>query len=112
MQRTRFGIFVNHARYLKYLYLIQVQRIPRYLLLLKELVTCTEEHHPDFENICKAIEKVKEIADFVNDQKKQVDNMNRVGEIISNLTGLEKKVSEESFLISSEFLVKSIPENH
>lgn len=42
------------------------QRIPRYPLLLAELVKNTTEEHPDFAALSKALVKAKQVADLVN----------------------------------------------
>jgi hypothetical protein len=43
-----------------------IQRIPRYVLLLTELLKHTEPSHPDHELLQKAIPLVKDVAEFVN----------------------------------------------
>ena len=35
-----------------------VQRLPRYLLLLKDLFKCTPEDHPDYQNVQKAYDSL------------------------------------------------------
>jgi hypothetical protein len=42
--------------------------------------------------LCKARDKMKEIAQFVNDQKKKVDNYLKVCGIIEGISGMEEKV--------------------
>jgi len=48
-----------------------VQRLPRYVLLLKEMVKCTPKDHADYNALQKALEGVTKIADTVNASKLQ-----------------------------------------
>jgi hypothetical protein len=69
-------------------YLIMpVQRIPRYVLLLKELQKNTPEQHPTHETLLSALQKVEKIASHVNEQKRQVEDMSKLLEIQNKLTG-------------------------
>jgi hypothetical protein len=67
-------------------------RIPRYNMLLVDLVKNTPEDHPDYADLCKAKGRISEIATFVNEQKRIVENLNKVGDIIAAITGLDVKV--------------------
>jgi hypothetical protein len=44
-----------------------VQRLPRYQLLLDQLLKSTYEDHPDFENVKTALEKIIEVNSFINE---------------------------------------------
>jgi hypothetical protein len=44
-----------------------VQRIPRYNLLLEELLSHTSSQHPDYHDLCKALKMMKEVANIVNE---------------------------------------------
>jgi len=51
-------------------YLIMpIQRIPRYKLLLEELMKRTEESHPDYADLMKCLEEIKQIATLINQKK-------------------------------------------
>lgn len=60
-----------------------------------DLVKQTWDTHPDYAVLCKARDKMKDIAQFVNDQKKKVDNYLKVSEIIESISGMDSKVSIE-----------------
>eukprot|EP01125_Pyxidicula_operculata_P004525 TRINITY_DN170_c0_g2_i2.p1 TRINITY_DN170_c0_g2~~TRINITY_DN170_c0_g2_i2.p1 ORF type:complete len:419 (-),score=85.91 TRINITY_DN170_c0_g2_i2:115-1371(-) len=48
-------------------YLIMpIQRIPRYKLLLEELIRNTNQNHPDYRDLATALDKLKIVADDVN----------------------------------------------
>jgi hypothetical protein len=55
--------------------IMPVQRIPRYLLLLKELLRFTPAGHPELERLQLAFNKVQKIAQHVNEQQRHVENM-------------------------------------
>ncbi|KAJ3171013.1 Rho guanine nucleotide exchange factor (GEF) 17 [Geranomyces variabilis] len=48
-----------------------VQRPPRYLLMLKELLKRTPESHPDFINLNSAVQKVERTVHVINERKKR-----------------------------------------
>jgi FYVE/RhoGEF/PH domain-containing protein 5/6 len=66
--------------------IMPIQRIPRYELLLKELVSNTDETHPDFPNLKRAVGEVHTIANLINEQKKLSENMMKMLQI-QNLMG-------------------------
>eukprot|EP01102_Stenamoeba_stenopodia_P006914 TRINITY_DN1935_c0_g1_i2.p1 TRINITY_DN1935_c0_g1~~TRINITY_DN1935_c0_g1_i2.p1 ORF type:complete len:917 (+),score=231.83 TRINITY_DN1935_c0_g1_i2:237-2987(+) len=73
-------------------YLIMpVQRIMRYEMLLADLISLTEEGHIDYPNLCQALQKTKEVAEYINQQKKKAENLERVLEIQKSMTGLGGK---------------------
>ncbi|KAL6070868.1 Dbly domain-containing protein [Balamuthia mandrillaris] len=57
-------------------YLIQpVQRVPRYRLLLQEVVKHSPQHGKDYENLCKALEEMEKLANFLNEAKHSAENL-------------------------------------
>ncbi|XP_028413190.1 uncharacterized protein LOC114536033 isoform X2 [Dendronephthya gigantea] len=65
------------------LLLMPIQRIPRYELLLKELVKRTEPEHPDYENLSEALSKARETATDLNEHIRQIENESKIFEIIN-----------------------------
>eukprot|EP01119_Soliformovum_irregulare_P018644 TRINITY_DN5761_c0_g1_i2.p1 TRINITY_DN5761_c0_g1~~TRINITY_DN5761_c0_g1_i2.p1 ORF type:complete len:682 (-),score=131.69 TRINITY_DN5761_c0_g1_i2:58-2034(-) len=61
-----------------------VQRIPRYQLLLKDLIRNTEANHPDWSNLTKAISKIEGIAKYINEEKRSAENLTEITRL-SNL---------------------------
>ncbi|KAN0034796.1 hypothetical protein ACTFIV_001328 [Dictyostelium citrinum] len=69
-------------------FLIQpVQRVPRYYLLLTDLVKHTWEDHPDLKPLVGAAEKIKDVAAFLNERKREGENFQKFTEIQSILVG-------------------------
>jgi len=76
-------------------YLIMpIQRLPRYVLLLQELVNHTRTDHPDYQNLKSALDKMQDVADYVNDKKRMAENLNGVLTIQSHLTGEIKSLAK------------------
>ncbi|PRP81722.1 hypothetical protein PROFUN_10822 [Planoprotostelium fungivorum] len=69
-------------------YLIQpVQRIPRYILLLTDLLKYTPASHDDYEFIEAALNSVKRVTDIINEGKRISDNNLKIGEMNQNISG-------------------------
>eukprot|EP01113_Clastostelium_recurvatum_P033801 TRINITY_DN4510_c1_g1_i2.p1 TRINITY_DN4510_c1_g1~~TRINITY_DN4510_c1_g1_i2.p1 ORF type:complete len:1156 (-),score=386.35 TRINITY_DN4510_c1_g1_i2:12-3479(-) len=66
--------------------ILPVQRIPRYVLLLQELLRYTDNNHPDFNGLCEALSFIKELADYINSNKSDAENINRILAIQDILT--------------------------
>eukprot|EP01129_Flabellula_baltica_P015835 TRINITY_DN8201_c0_g1_i1.p1 TRINITY_DN8201_c0_g1~~TRINITY_DN8201_c0_g1_i1.p1 ORF type:complete len:779 (-),score=145.45 TRINITY_DN8201_c0_g1_i1:1-2337(-) len=79
-----------------------IQRIPRYQLLLQELLRNTPTDHPDYPHLTKAIDSIIEVANYVNEKKKQAENMNRVSVISSRLTGYPERLPQPHRLLEFE----------
>jgi len=77
-----------------YSYLIMpVQRIPRYILLLTDLRNKTPEYHPDHQGLQKALQKISEIADWIDEQKLAYDLGQRLIALGQNILNLPKGMS-------------------
>ena len=59
----------------------KVQRIPRYELLLKELLKNTPEDHPDHTPLETALEQVRNVATVLNEKHREQKSRTRVLEI-------------------------------
>jgi hypothetical protein len=57
--------------YLLSLMITPIQRIPRYELLLRELIKNTSREHEEYEQLCIANVSIKEIAEFHNEKKRK-----------------------------------------
>eukprot|EP01102_Stenamoeba_stenopodia_P015097 TRINITY_DN5109_c0_g2_i1.p1 TRINITY_DN5109_c0_g2~~TRINITY_DN5109_c0_g2_i1.p1 ORF type:complete len:1273 (+),score=217.68 TRINITY_DN5109_c0_g2_i1:180-3998(+) len=73
-----------------------VQRIPRYILLLQDLIKNTWEDHEDYWPLCTAAKQIQEVADKVNESISIADRMNRVLNIQSHVTGLHEPIVKPS----------------
>jgi len=64
-----------------------VQRIPRYFLLLQDLVQHTSTDHPDYANLDLATQKVQAVAEYMNEKKREAENIMKVTEIQEMIEG-------------------------
>ena len=72
-------------------YLIMpVQRVPRYVMLLADLLKNTWDGHPDKENLCKAMEHAESIAAFVNEKRKESEALMKLVHIQESVGDLPK----------------------
>jgi hypothetical protein len=59
-----------------------VQRIPRYRMLLSELINYTNIDHEEYQDLVKSLEKVSEVATENNEAIKMHENRNKMNEIM------------------------------
>ncbi|KAF2072068.1 hypothetical protein CYY_006610 [Polysphondylium violaceum] len=79
-------------------YLIRpVQRIPRYSLLLKDMISHTWKSHPDYAQLEEAFQKMNSVAEYMNEKKKEAENMMKLAEIQEKLDGESSAVLAKSF---------------
>eukprot|EP01094_Clydonella_sp_ATCC50884_P001575 TRINITY_DN1118_c0_g1_i1.p1 TRINITY_DN1118_c0_g1~~TRINITY_DN1118_c0_g1_i1.p1 ORF type:complete len:1050 (+),score=372.95 TRINITY_DN1118_c0_g1_i1:256-3405(+) len=67
--------------------IMPVQRIPRYVLLLKEILKYTDADHGDYDSLRNAVEQMEEVATYVNEKKREAESLNQVLWVQSRLTG-------------------------
>jgi len=67
--------------------IMPVQRLPRYGLLLRDLIKYTDSKHPDYLKLIEAERLVKDATHHINEQKRERDNINEVNDIKNQLTG-------------------------
>lgn len=84
--------------------LAPVQRIPRYKLLLEDLLKHTEPEHPDFENLRKALKSIQQVASFVNEMIREHEQMGEMLELQKSLSGLP----EDLIIPGRRFLKKGM----
>lgn len=74
-------------------YLIMpIQRLPRYVLLLSDLVKNTPKSHSDYKAGLEALDDIREVADYVNEEKRIAENMQQILEIQSTIAGISKSL--------------------
>eukprot|EP00742_Colponemidia_sp_Colp-10_P008011 GILJ01008643.1.p1 GENE.GILJ01008643.1~~GILJ01008643.1.p1 ORF type:complete len:1062 (+),score=158.21 GILJ01008643.1:87-3272(+) len=73
--------------------IMPVQRIPRYMLLIRELLNHTNKEHVDYPRLQKALEMVIKISDKVNQSMKLDEKSNKMAEL-SRYFGSHVKILE------------------
>jgi len=67
--------------------ILPIQRIPRYVMLLQDLLQNTVPTHSDYDDLSISLWKMKKVADYINDKKKDADNIHEVLTVQDKLTG-------------------------
>lgn len=67
--------------------IMPVQRVPRYVLLLAEMIKCTPKSHVEYTLLNEALTKVKQVAMHINDQQREIEKMTKVLEVQNKITG-------------------------
>lgn len=82
-----------------------VQRMPRYALLLKELISHSSSEHIDYHNLVEAKAKVSDVCAMINKKKQEYDNRVQVTQTASEVQGLPFTLNPaKSMLICQEFV--------
>eukprot|EP00033_Pygsuia_biforma_P004658 GCRY01005105.1.p1 GENE.GCRY01005105.1~~GCRY01005105.1.p1 ORF type:complete len:625 (-),score=123.13 GCRY01005105.1:357-2048(-) len=72
-------------------YLIKpIQRICKYPLLLREIIKNTDESHPDYKALQRAMDAVEKKVSVINEQKRISEELLRVIEFCQSIQGCEK----------------------
>jgi len=58
-----------------------IQRIPRYTLLLEDLLKKSWVGHPDYPGLQAATDQMRAVAKFINDQKRKYENKQKLAEL-------------------------------
>jgi len=73
-------------------YLIMpVQRIPRYILLLTDLLNNTSASHPGIQDLKRALDKLKAVAEKLNEAKRTAENLAKLKAIQEALANIPKE---------------------
>jgi len=63
-----------------------IQRICKYPLLLRELLSCTPETHPDYVSVLKTFQKINEVTEHVNKITKHFENSMKLSNFDEQVT--------------------------
>eukprot|EP00732_Lithocolla_globosa_P002092 Lithocolla_globosa_v1_NODE_1259_length_2726_cov_7.700112.p1 type:complete len:520 gc:universal NODE_1259_length_2726_cov_7.700112:1040-2599(+) len=72
---------------LKSFLIMPIQRLPRYSMLLSDLLKYTPKSHPDHANLENAVAKIKQAAALVNEKKREYDHQKELELISEKLEG-------------------------
>lgn len=87
---------------LESLLIMPIQRIPRYILLLKELIKNTEPYDSDLPILEKAFKAVSEIATKINSCKKAAEDGERILNLQNTLIGLSQDLISPGRILVKE----------
>lgn len=81
--------------------IMPVQRVPRYVMLLMDLLKNTWKDHPDYNDIEAALKKMKETGDFINESKRNAEGSEKMKFLATALSG---KVPKEFIAPHRKFI--------
>jgi len=85
--------------------IMPVQRLPRYVLLLKEIAKHTEPGHPDEEHLKTVLDKLQEILSFLNNSKKKVDHLEKISSIVQSVVDVDQStIIERQFIFDGPLI--------
>lgn len=90
------------------IFLFLVQRIPRYTLLLDDLVKHTEPNHPDYGELLSASEKMKNVANDINQAIKRGENAQKILNINNSFVTKTSSFNVTSYTFILFLIIKSI----
>jgi len=73
------------------LLIMPIQRIPRYVLLLEDLVRHSPSPHIDHENLTVALARMKDIAKLINEKKREAESSSIMLDLFNRLDSKEEK---------------------
>ena len=76
-----------------------VQRVPRYNLLLRDLLNCTPESHPDYALLTTALSRIASTATDINEGIRQAESQLKMREINERGNGFEALTRGNSYRI-------------
>lgn len=72
--------------------IMPIQRIPRYVLLISDLFKYTPKEHVDYENLFQALKKMEDVAQYVNQKKREAENLLGVLTVLNHLTNMDNSL--------------------
>lgn len=81
-----------------------IQRIPRYILLFRDLLKRTAIDHPDYQNIQKAGKMMEKVASYLNEQLKQSQCAKALEALQTQITGLKAYFTPDRNLVHEGYV--------
>ncbi|KAL9657801.1 hypothetical protein ABK040_013139 [Willaertia magna] len=83
LAQQKSGLHNVNGRPINSFLILPVQRIPRYRLLLNELLEKTPKLHRDYEGLQKALQTIASIADFVNEKIRDFESDEKLVQLMT-----------------------------
>jgi hypothetical protein len=92
--------------------IMPVQRLPKYELLLREVLKYTPEGYDGHEVVVEAQNSINEVVTFINERKRSGENMFKVIEVVDTISGVPDGLfslnEKRRFIIDAELAVRSM----
>ena len=69
-----------------------IQRVPRYKMLLEDVIKKTPEHHPDKESLKQALQQIGEVAQHIEERLKEHEMTKTMLDLQNSLAGGQPKI--------------------
>merc|ERR1712228_974177 len=86
--------------------ILPIQRVPRYMLLLKDLIKRTPKSHKNFKDLNHALDVVENVAVTINERKREIENMSQCLQIMENVRDLNRNIVEPHRKYLNQFLFR------
>eukprot|EP01080_Neovahlkampfia_damariscottae_P010376 gene10376-2905_t len=83
---------------LQSLIILPVQRLPRYILLLRELIKNTDKSHVDYQNLISAKLKIEQVTKEINEKKRQHEHGQLVKRVSKDLDIVDLDIEKRTFI--------------
>eukprot|EP01126_Amoeba_proteus_P043683 TRINITY_DN4808_c0_g3_i2.p1 TRINITY_DN4808_c0_g3~~TRINITY_DN4808_c0_g3_i2.p1 ORF type:complete len:945 (+),score=204.11 TRINITY_DN4808_c0_g3_i2:92-2926(+) len=97
------GKFITDRFTFESLLILPIQRLPRYRMLVEDLILNTPTDHPDYEKLNLALDVIKKVATFINSAIRQ----NQSSALLTNL-GLTHLIATNRYFVKSGLLTLTI----
>lgn len=74
---------------LSHFLIMPIQRVPRYVLLMAELLKMTPEAHPERRSISQCLTALKAMTDYINERVRTSEDIKRLVELQEGVTGVD-----------------------
>jgi len=101
---------VNHQPFVFFL-VTPIQRLPRYLMLLKRLLEETSPQHPDYSNLQKASQRLAQITERVNEDLRSATEMNRIYRLQEKLDCEFQLIAPARYLVREQRKLRNVLPN-
>ena len=88
------------------LLILPIQRIPRYEILLKEIIKNTPKNHIDLNGLNESLNKVKDVSTAINDRMKENERRKKVREVETRFGGTVALVAPARQFVKEGMLCK------
>lgn len=88
-----------------------IQRVPRYRLLIQEILKNTDADHPDYKELNEALKLVREVANSINESVKLRENRDEIRKVESLFSGTVSFIAPSRKFIHRGQLIKKCRRN-
>ena len=89
-----------------------IQRVPRYILLLQDLLKHTDAAHPDYRNLEQALGAMNKTGTLINESKREAENLSKLAEVNGSLKGKHPSLAKPGRYFVAEVAVSLPQQQH